>query len=158
MNTFESIVRIASKYSEEKQTQGQSHPFEIHEIHHDLPNDVKKLFDNAHYAQATFEASKFLDRIVAKIAKSSDIGKSLMMKAFNEISPQIRLNGLSNESEVNEQEGYKYIFAGTMIGIRNPRGHEVSIYESVSECLEHLELITHLLRKLEKAGFIIPKV
>lgn len=158
MKSFERIVRSAFKFSEQQMNPIQDHVFEIREIHPSLPVEVRRLFDNAHYAQATFEAGKYLDKVVAKLAGSSESGKSMMMKVFSETSPIIRLNSLSTESERNEQEGYRFIFAGTIVGIRNPRGHDVAVRETVSECLEHLDLISHLLRKLEKAGYLLPNV
>lgn len=74
-----------------------------------------------------------------------------MMKAFSEMSPLIRLNKLGNISERDEQEGYKFIFSGSLMAIRNPRGHETGLKESPTECLDHLSLASMLLRKLESA-------
>ena len=76
-----------------------------------------------------------------------------MMKAFSEPSPPIELTPLANRSERNEQEGYKFLFAGSMAAIRNPRGHEVLVSESPDECLDHLSLASLLLRRLERSGF-----
>jgi len=155
MNNFEIIVRKAFQFSDQNMNQKETHVFEERNIHQHIPQEVRRLFDNAHYSQATFEACKYLDKIVAEISGSSDNGKSLMMKVFLETSPIIKLNELRNESEKNEQEGYRFIFAGTMIGIRNPRGHEWGINETVEECLEYLVIISHLIRKIEKAGYRI---
>jgi len=126
------------------------HPFDARNIHPDFPDDVRRLFDNGHYSQATFEAMKFLDNEVKRHATSSDFGKALMMKAFNEASPLIRLNNLSTETERN---GFKFLFAGSMLAIRNPRGHEHSIQDSPDNCLDHLSLASLLLRRLANAGF-----
>ncbi|MDI9639425.1 TIGR02391 family protein [Geitlerinema splendidum] len=129
------------------------HPFETRNIHPDLPPRVRQMFDDGHYAEATFLACKFLDNYVGKHAPHTRSGKDRMMKVFSEISPVIQLNPLGNESERNEQEGYKYLFAGTMIGIRNPRGHSHSIQDDPGLCLDHLGLVSALLRRLNDAGF-----
>jgi uncharacterized protein (TIGR02391 family) len=76
-----------------------------------------------------------------------------MMKAFQETSPLVALTPLGTDSEKDEQAGYKFIFSGTIMAIRNPRGHEYKINDSIDECLDHLSLISALLRRLEKAGF-----
>lgn len=150
---FERIVRNAHRFSDAIARREEQHPFEVRDIHPALPHTVRQLFDNSHYAQATFEAFKFLDNEVKRLAGIDKTGKDLMMKAFSEASPLIQLTPLSNETERNEQEGYKYLFAGAMIAIRNPRGHEYEIEDDVGTCLDHLSLVSHLLRKLEKAGY-----
>ena len=48
----------------------------------------------------------------------------LMMNAFNETGSNIRLTDLQTTSQKDEQKGFRYVFAGTMSGIRNPRGHD----------------------------------
>lgn len=153
---FERIVRSASLYTEENiSLDSTSHPFEIRNIHESLPIQVKKLFDDTHYSQATFEAFKFIDKTVAKISKTDESGVRLMMNVFNENSPKIKLTECLSDSERDEQMGYKFIFSGAISAIRNPRGHEYSIIESEDECLDHLALASHLLRRMEQAGLSI---
>src|SRR5207245_2380605 len=102
------------------------HPFDLRNIHQDLPPRVRKLFDDSHYPEATSLAFKYLDKKVQEHSGTSNIsGSSLMMDAFKETAPKIRLNGLVTTSEKDEQEGFKFIFAGGMKGIRNPRAHDV---------------------------------
>ena len=60
------------------------HPFDQRNIHPDLPPKVKKLFDDGHYAEATFEAFKYLDKKVQKHAGISESGFKLMMAAFDQ--------------------------------------------------------------------------
>ena len=122
-------------------------------IHPALPTEVKRLFDNTHYTQATFEAFKFLDNEVKRHAGLDKTGKALMMEALKEATPLIQLTPLTNDTEKNEQEGYKFIFAGSMMAIRNPRGHEHTISDDVDTCLDHLTLVSHLIRRLAQAGY-----
>jgi len=67
-------------------------------------------------------------------------GLKLMMQAFNETSPIIKLTDLSNTSEKDEQHGYKFIFSGAVSEVRNPRGYECGIRETPDQCLDHLGL------------------
>lgn len=76
-----------------------------------------------------------------------------MMKVFSETSPIVRLTPMANQSERDEQTGYRFMFAGSMLAIRNPRGHEVLLSESPDQCLDHLSLASFLLRRLEESGF-----
>lgn len=149
---FELVVRRARSVTEARsEPVGGSHPFDERNIHSRVQGTSKKLFDDGHYALATFEAYKLIDKEVSALAKISESGVKLMMKAFSEQSPLIRLTKLTTTSEKDEQEGYKFIFSGSVMAIRNPRGHEYGVQDSPTECLDHLSLASMLLRRLERA-------
>jgi uncharacterized protein (TIGR02391 family) len=148
---FESIVRNAHRFTEAS-TYDDAHPFSARNIHPDLPPDVRDLFDNGHYAQATFEAMKYIDEEVQRISSDSDFGRSLMMRVFAGSPPKLPLNPGMTLTEQGEQEGYKFIFAGSMQAIRNPRGHKTGIVDDLDTCLDHLSFASMLLRRLEDAG------
>jgi uncharacterized protein (TIGR02391 family) len=151
---FERIVRRANQFSQERTQPAEGfHPFDEKNIHPRLPSIVRDLFDDGHYAQATFEAYKFLDKEVQKHSASTENGFKLMMQAFAAESALIRLNSLSSTSEKDEQKGFQFLFAGSVLAIRNPRGHEHSVVDSPDKCLDHLILASMLLRRLEEAGF-----
>jgi uncharacterized protein (TIGR02391 family) len=151
---FERVARRSHLFTDEAIGLGPvEHPFESRNIHPMLPPIVKNMFDDGYYAQATFEACKYVDKEVGRLGSLSESGFSLMMKAFSEMSPLIQLTPLSDDSEIDEQKGYKFIFAGSVMAIRNPRGHEYMVSDSFDECLDHLGLISTLLRRIEKSGF-----
>ena len=125
------------------------HPFDMRNIHPQITTCAQKLFDDGHYSQSTFEAFKLVDNEVARIARSNKTGKALMMEAFKECSPLISITSQSTESERNEQEGFKFLFAGSMMAIRNPRGHDVGKVDQIEDCLDHLSLASLLLRRLD---------
>ena len=152
---FEAIVRRANAYDERDAQDGFAHhPFDRTNVHQLLPAKVRKLFDDGHYAEATFEAFKFVDKVVQKHSKLSEAGFKLMMQAFNETKPALKLNNLSTASEIDEQKGYSFLFAGAVMAIRNPRGHEVNISDDPDACLDHLAFASLLLRRLEQSGFV----
>lgn len=154
---FERIARIAYRFTErEASEQVQLHPFDVRNIHPLLPAKVRKLFDDGHYAEATFEAFKFVDKWVHKHAKLNETGFKLMMAAFSKDNPLMKLTPLGSMSEEDEQEGYRFLFAGAMKAIRNPRGHESGIADNLDVCLDHLACASLLLRRLERAGFGSP--
>jgi uncharacterized protein (TIGR02391 family) len=129
------------------------HPFETRNIHPDLPKKVRKLFDDGHCDHAVFEAFKFIEKEVKRLSGlRGKTGYALMMEAFNEASAKIPINGLGTDSEIDEQRGYKCIFAGASAGIRNPRGHEVDMADTPDEALDYLALASLLLRRLDAAG------
>jgi uncharacterized protein (TIGR02391 family) len=158
ISVFEEITRKAYKFTSRSSFEvNELHPFEGHNIHDLLPNSVRNLFDDGHYSHATFEAFKYIDKEVSRISSKNDSGYKLMMAAFNEQNPLIKLNDLTTTSEVDEQLGFKFLFAGGMSGIRNPRGHEYGVRDDVETCLSHLSFGSMLLRRLEEAGAKLSK-
>jgi uncharacterized protein (TIGR02391 family) len=158
LQAFERITRSVRRlgYAEEPRTSTE-HPFETRNIYPDLPIIVRRLFDDGHYSQATFEAFKFVDREVARLAGHSETGYKLMMAVFSEASPLLKLTPCRKASEKDEQKGFQFLFAGSMMAIRNPRGHEYAMHDSPDGCLDHLALVSLLLRRLQAAGYRIPE-
>lgn len=164
LDRFESIVRVAVGFTDttgraerevvdEAFTEQQLHPFDKRNVHPGLPTKVRTFFDNGHYAEATFEAFKYLDKVVQKFSKSNKSGEKLMMEVFNEAAPLLKLTALSTQSEIDEQRGFKFLFSGGVVAIRNPRGHEVDQIDDVDTCLDHLAFVSLLIRRLEQAGY-----
>lgn len=151
LRRFEGIARRAHKFDHSKAAEGEKafHPFDERNIHPAIAKVSQKLFDNGHYSQATFEAFKFIDKTVSTISGIKDSGYKLMMAAFSDTAPKIKLTNLATPSEVDEQKGFRFIFAGSASAIRNPRGHEVSLPDPIDMCLDHLSVASVLLRRIE---------
>lgn len=154
LEAFELIVRRAKLFdSGESHDTTNLHPFDQRNIHPKLPAKVRKLFDDGHCAEATFEAFKYVDKTIQKVSKTNESGYKLMMRAFNENNPLIQLTDLKSASEIDEQKGYSFLFSGAVMAIRNPRGHDVDMSDDPDVCLDHLALASLLLRRLEQGGF-----
>lgn len=154
LQLFERIVRRALAFTEAPPEEPRGgHPFDSRDIHPRLPSVVKDLFDDGHFAQATFEAFKFVDKEVQRLSGDQESGFKLMMKAFAEAAPSVRLTPCSTTTEKDEQRGYQFLFSGSVLAIRNPRGHEYGLTDTPDTCLAHLSLASLLLRRLEDAGF-----
>ena len=153
---FEKIVRNSHKYvTAPAEFLEEIHPFDSRDIHPKLTKVAGHLFDDGYYAQATFEAFKFVDNEIQRISGESESGFKLMMKVFPETSPIIQLTPCKTVTEKDEQKGYQFLFSGSMLAIRNPRGHKYSVVDDPDACLDHLSLASLLLRRLEKSGFKI---
>ncbi|KQR20639.1 hypothetical protein ASF79_14225 [Agreia sp. Leaf335] len=154
LNWFEDVVRRAHIFTESTQEDAeQLHPFETRDVHPDLPKKVRALYDDGYYAEATFEAFKYVEKEVKRISKIQGLtGNKLMMAAFNEQNPIVALNSMATDSDKDEQFGYRFIFAGAQSAIRNPRGHETDLTDSPDLCLDHLSIASVLLRKLDEVG------
>jgi uncharacterized protein (TIGR02391 family) len=149
LDLFERITRAAKNVGQVPATETRGvHPFDERNIHPDIATVAQKLFDDGHYAQATFEAFKFVDNRVKALSGIQDSGFNLMMSAFNERAPKIQLTDLVTISEKDEQLGFRHMFAGSMSGIRNPRGHDNSV-DTIDVSLDHLSVASVLLRRLE---------
>lgn len=150
LTLFEKIARVARNVGQPSCTEsGAVHPFDERNIHPKIADVSQKLFDNGHYSQATFEAFKYLDAVVRNLSGIKDSGYKLMMAAFTETAPKIRLTDLVTASDLDEQMGFKFIFAGAMSAIRNPRGHDITS-DPIDRCLDHLSMASVLLRRIEE--------
>ncbi|MGE7816536.1 TIGR02391 family protein [Pseudomonas sivasensis] len=155
LNLFEEIVRrTTGAFDSESEVKNiVLHPFELRNIHQGLYGKVKKLFDNGHCAESTFEAFKLIDKLVQRLCQVDESGFKLMMNAFNESKPILTLADLSTTSGRDEQKGYSFLFSGAVMAIRNPRGHEINLSDDPDTCLDHLAFASLLLRRLEQSGF-----
>lgn len=153
ISQFESVVRRAHRYTEAAADIGSNgHPFDVRNLHPDFPEIARRLFDNGHFSQATFEAFKFVDEELQRISGSSEFGTKLAMSIFGGDHPVVKLNPGMTTTEKGEQEGFKFLFAGAFLAVRNPRGHSSGISDDLDLCLDHLTLASFLLRRLEEAG------
>lgn len=154
LGRFEQVARRAHQFSEARgRPRGSDHPFSERNVAPELPAIVQQLFDNGHYAQATFEAYKFVDKEIQRHAKSSKSGFNLMMDALGGASLTVRLTPMLTVSQQDEQKGFQFLFAGAVLAIRNPRGHEYAVNDDPDLCLDHLSLASLLLRRLADAGY-----
>ena len=128
----------------------QTHPFDERNIHLRVSLASKPLFDDGHFSQAVFEAFKIVDKDVEKVSGLTETGRALMSKAFAQSKPVVKLTKLSTLSEINIQEGFKFIYTGAITGIRNPRGHDVGHKDTIEDCLDYLVLASILLQRLDE--------
>ncbi len=153
---LERIARDAHRFTQvDRAPAGAQHPFVARDIHESLPPKVRALFDDGHYAEAAYAAYKYLDSEVRRLSGIAKSGYKLMMEALNgdAAATAIKLTPLSSTSEKDEQEGFRYLFAGSIMAIRNPRAHEHTVNDDLETGLGHLSLVTLLLRRLERAGY-----
>ena len=108
----------------------------------------RDLFVSGFYNQAVCEALKALDKFVQAKSGSMELsGAKLMQQVFSEIKPVLEWSSRQTISEKDQHNGYQRIFAGSMIGIRNPCTHEHGWVDDPDEALECISLAQHLLRK-----------
>ncbi len=111
---------------------------------------TRKLFKDEHYWDAVGKAYLVVNNAVKMRAKSTYDGVALMNHAFSEKNPILGITSRKTESEKNEHNGYRSIFAGAMLGIRNPHHHE-DLRDEPEAALEMLMMANHLLRVAKRA-------
>ena len=118
-------------------------------FHPDIVKASKSLFETQHYAQAIFEAFKAVENFVKQKSGLSLYGNKLMAKVFNEENPLIEVTeGGKFDKEV--QEGFKFLFMGATLGIRNPKAHKKVIQNDPFITLEYLGFASFLIKRIER--------
>jgi uncharacterized protein (TIGR02391 family) len=115
--------------------------------------DVSRdLFVSGHYSLAVQEAYKAVEKYVDDRAGGSKVsGTQLMELVFSPNSPILYWTERKTASEQDEQKGYQRLYAGAMLGIRNPVTHEFNWVDEPDSALELLVFAQHLLRKAKSA-------
>jgi len=125
--------------------------FDDMQFHPKVVEASRSLFQTGHYSQAIFEAFKAVNNLVKERARFSGLdGRSLMTEAFNGANPVIRLNQLKSQSDRDEQEGFRFLFMGAVVGIRNPKAHENINQRDPYRTLEYLALASLLMKRVDE--------
>ena len=110
------------------------------------------LFMSGHYNLSVAEAYKAVDKYVAdRVPAVMQSGTTLMDQVFSHNAPHLRWSEMRTPSQVDEQKGYQRLFAGAMLGIRNPTTHEFGWVDEPELALELIVFAQHLLRKAKIA-------
>jgi len=113
----------------------------------------KKRFETGHYADAIEAACKEINSVIQniyldKVGKELD-GRELMLKAFSPEKPVITLADIHNKSGQSKQEGYMFLFAGTMSAFRNPVAHK-NLDVSAVDTIKFIFLSSLLMDQLDE--------
>ncbi|MXQ08792.1 TIGR02391 family protein [Alphaproteobacteria bacterium GH1-50] len=110
------------------------------------------LFASGYYNLSVSEAFKAIDNFVSEKAKRPrGSGTALMEEVFSPSKPKLVWTSRTTKSEDDEQKGYHRLYAGAMLGIRNPTAHEFDWVEEAETALELIVFAQHLLKKAKLA-------
>ena len=71
-------------------------------------------------------------------------GSALMQTVFSPKNPVLRVS-----DNADEQMGFKWLFTGAVIGLRNPKAHSLAHQDSYSAAVEWLSFASSLFRILD---------
>ena len=66
----------------------------------------------------------------------------------------IILNALKNDVDRDEQEGFRFLYMGTSVGIRNPKVHSLVKLKDPYKALQYLSLISILIKRAEEGELV----
>jgi uncharacterized protein (TIGR02391 family) len=119
-------------------------------LHPLLIEHVQNLFLNGHYSQSIFEGCKLFEEYIKSKSNIHQIGgKSLMSKVFDENNPILKINKLKTPFDKDEQEGFKFLAMGVMVGVRNPKAHTVIELKDPIRAIKYLSLISLIIERIE---------
>lgn len=123
-------------------------------IHGDITKIAKSRFESGHYADAVESALKEVNKRVKEAVRRKTgeelDGAKLMFRAFPSSNPVVLLEDISSDTARNIQDGYTHLFAGAMMGVRNPKAHE-NITISRDRAVHFIFLASLLMCKLDEA-------
>jgi uncharacterized protein (TIGR02391 family) len=125
-------------------------------LHPNIQEAARPLFSVGNRAAAVFEAFKAIELRVRDLSMSTRSGVKLMGDAFDKDPPELALNDLVTQSEIDEQKGFAFIFKGAMLGVRDPKAH--APFEELEErrALDYLAFASLLMRRLDDAEERLP--
>jgi uncharacterized protein (TIGR02391 family) len=122
-------------------------------LHDSISDASGAQFADGHYDDAVFNAFKAVEDRVKSLTGSEQSGKRLMATVFSEQNSKLDITSLSSQGqqEQDEAEGYKFLFMGASLGLRNPRGHGGKLRTDEQETMEMLAFASLLMRSLDRA-------
>lgn len=123
----------------------------ISALHPSIRHVAERYLESGHPEVAIFEAFKLVNKRVREMTELEADGSDLMGKAFKDDAPAIRLADLSTKTGKDIQAGFRFMFMGAVLGIRNPDAHELFVPLDEEEALEKLGFASLLMRRLDEA-------
>jgi len=120
------------------------------DIHPVIREASSKLFEDGHHANAVFEGCKALDLHVQSKSGSSQTGTPLMQTVFSPNAPVLKVADLTTSTGKDEQQGMMYLFAGAMLGLRNPRAHSLKT-DDPERAIEYIAFLSMLAKVTDGA-------
>ena len=126
-------------------------------VHPEIIKVSRKLFDDGHYSNAACDAFIEINDRVKKIYKkhhpeATEVpdGQSLMNKVFADKDPILKAGDLTDDTGRNTQLGTRFMLAGAMAALRNPKAHS-NITISKDDAMRRIMYASMLMYKIDDA-------
>ncbi len=127
-----------------------------HLLHPGIQRVSEKLYKDGSYAEAACNAFIEIDSRLQKIyrEKCPNTGKelsgqSLMNKVFADNDPVLEAGNLTTQIGKDIQSGTRFMFAGAMSALRNPKSHQ-NITLGKEECMRRLVFASMLMYRIDE--------
>jgi len=127
-------------------------------IHPAIQKASKQLYMDGHYANAAEDAfieindrAKGIYKQIRPEEKDIPDGVNLMNQLFGK-NALVELADIHSETGANIQQGYHFMFSGSMSALRNPKAHTNTIVLSASEALRRIMFASMLMYQLDEVN------
>lgn len=134
--------------------------FDAMQFHPRMVKVCRKRFQDGNYTDAIYRAYVELNNFVKEKSrlKPHELRgmkeSQIMAKVFDVSNPIIKLNELQTDTDISEQEGFRFLFMGATIGIRNPKAHENISQSDHKRTLEYLGFASLLMRQVDEGNIV----
>jgi len=120
-------------------------------LHTRILDVSRDLFIDGYHWEAVFAAAKALVNYVKERSGRHDLdGAPLVRAVFSRRNPVLAFNDLTDQTDLDEQEGMMHLFEGAVLGIRNPGGHSFP-EGSEQRALEYISFLSLLAYRVQEA-------
>ncbi|KAB1989985.1 TIGR02391 family protein [Streptomyces triticiradicis] len=120
-------------------------------LHSEVAAVAAERFENGQYADAVMRAFQAVEHRVQTLIGSAEVGTRLMGTALASETPKLVVTRATGPSLSSEREGFRDLFRGAMLGLRNPRAHGPHDADDPEEAQEMLVFASLLMRRLDLA-------
>jgi uncharacterized protein (TIGR02391 family) len=146
------LKAILVEVQEDEPVKESKFPSEL-KLHPKIITVSEKLFHDRHYSPAIFEAVKVLEKEIKHKSKIKDkIGVDLVNHVFNKDHPIIKIVKGSEQEQIDEREGFRFLYMGAFLGIKNPKSHSIQHLEDSSKALQYLSFLSLLMKRLDESS------
>ena len=146
------LKAFLEEIEEEEPVRESKFPSEL-KLHPKIESVSTDLFHNKHYSQAIFEAIKILEKeIKTKSGIRDKSGVSLINHVFKKESPLIKIVEGDESWQIDEREGFRFLFMGAFLGIKNPKSHDNPELNDPFKAVEYLSFLSLLMKRLDESS------
>lgn len=109
------------------------------------------LMKEGRLSEAVFEALHSVEERVQSLAARKESGQELMESVFGARPPQLDITTTTGQTAQDEQEGFRHLFIGAMLCLRDPHSAGAAVPIAADETLEYVVVASMLMRRLDRA-------